>query len=119
MSFAALALRARAANDTARAQINNIPSKSHVIPLFTTAWRMNQLALSTLFCRTSGRFRSAGSGLAYTIQHLHLQVFLLLCGHGLPVFVEDAASTLDLSVLNLCVYNVIQAAQVRFCFLGA
>ena len=33
MSFAALALRARAANDTTRAQINNIPSKSHVIPL--------------------------------------------------------------------------------------
>ena len=36
MSFAALALRARAANDTTRAQINNIPSKSHVIPLFVT-----------------------------------------------------------------------------------
>ena len=35
MSFAALALRARAANDTTRAQINNIPSKSHVIPLLT------------------------------------------------------------------------------------
>ena len=35
MSFAALALRARAANDTTRAQINNIPSKSHVIPLIT------------------------------------------------------------------------------------
>ena len=34
MSFAALALRARAANDTTRAQINNIPEKSHVIPLF-------------------------------------------------------------------------------------
>jgi len=33
VSFAALALRARAANDTTRAQINNIPSKSHVIPL--------------------------------------------------------------------------------------
>ena len=33
MSFAALALRARAANDTIRAQTNNIPSKSHVIPL--------------------------------------------------------------------------------------
>ena len=30
MSFAA---RARAANDTTRAQINNIPEKSHVIPL--------------------------------------------------------------------------------------
>ena len=37
MSFAALALRARAANDTTRAQINNIPSKSHVIPLKTKA----------------------------------------------------------------------------------
>ena len=35
MSFAALALRARAANDTTRAQINNIPSKSHFIVLFT------------------------------------------------------------------------------------
>ena len=33
MSFAALALRARAANDTTRAQINNIPSKSHFIVL--------------------------------------------------------------------------------------
>ena len=31
----------------------------------------------------------------------NLQVFLLLCGHGLPVFVEDAASILDLSVLVL------------------
>ena len=35
MSFAALALCARAANDTTRAQINNIPSKSHVIPLLS------------------------------------------------------------------------------------
>ena len=33
VSFAARALRARAENDTTRAQINNIPSKSHVIPL--------------------------------------------------------------------------------------
>ena len=32
-SFAARARSARAANDTTRAQINNIPSKSHVIPL--------------------------------------------------------------------------------------
>ena len=31
VSFAARALRARAANDTTRAQINNIPRKSHVI----------------------------------------------------------------------------------------
>ena len=35
VSFAALALRPRVANDTTRAQINNIPSKSHVIPLLT------------------------------------------------------------------------------------
>ena len=35
VSFAALALRARAANDTTPAQINNIPSKSHVIPLLS------------------------------------------------------------------------------------
>ena len=35
--FAALALRARAANDTTRAQINNIPSKSHFIVLLTMA----------------------------------------------------------------------------------
>ena len=35
VSFAALALRARAANDTTRAQINNIPSKSNVIPLLS------------------------------------------------------------------------------------
>ena len=33
MSFVALALRARATNDTTRAQINNIPEKSHFIPL--------------------------------------------------------------------------------------
>ena len=33
--FAALALRARTANDTTRAQINNIPSKSHVIPFIS------------------------------------------------------------------------------------
>ena len=46
----------------------------------------------------------------------YLQVYLLLCGYGLPVFVEDAASTLDLSVLvlgrliyTIFVYNVIQA----------
>ena len=39
VSFAALALRARAANDTTRAQINNIPSKSHVIPLL---YRLDQ-----------------------------------------------------------------------------
>ena len=31
VSFAALARSARAANDTTRAQINNIPEKSHVI----------------------------------------------------------------------------------------
>ena len=31
VSFTALALRARAANDTTRAQINNIPEKNHVI----------------------------------------------------------------------------------------
>ena len=34
VSFASLALRARAANDSTRAQINNIPSKSHFIVLF-------------------------------------------------------------------------------------
>ena len=33
VSFVALALRARAANDTTRAQINNIPEKSHFIVL--------------------------------------------------------------------------------------
>ena len=31
VSFAALALHARAANDITRAQINNIPEKRHVI----------------------------------------------------------------------------------------
>ena len=36
VSFAALALCARAANDTTREQINNIPSKSHVIPLLAS-----------------------------------------------------------------------------------
>ena len=39
MSFAALVLRARAANDTTQAQINNIPSKSHVIPLLACLCR--------------------------------------------------------------------------------
>ena len=38
MSFAALALRARAANDTTRAQINNIPSKSHFIVLLLSIY---------------------------------------------------------------------------------
>ena len=47
MSFAALALRARAANDTTRAQINNIPSKSHVIPLFTEVEVANGIHLFT------------------------------------------------------------------------
>ena len=37
VSFAARALRA--ANDTTRAQINNIPSKSHVIPLLLSLCR--------------------------------------------------------------------------------
>ena len=50
--------------------------------------------------------RQGGShqlGVASLILHdtTYLQVFLLLCAHGLPVFVEDAASTLDLSVLVL------------------
>ena len=34
MLFAALSLCARATHDTARGQINIIPSKTHVIPLF-------------------------------------------------------------------------------------
>ena len=46
VSFAALALRARAANDTTRAQINNIPSKSHVIPLLTNNHK-SSILLST------------------------------------------------------------------------
>ena len=36
---ALVVLRARAANDTTRAQINNIPSKSHVIPLLAGKWK--------------------------------------------------------------------------------
>ena len=45
MSFEALALRARAANDTTRAQINNIPEKSHFIVLLllflqTSPWNL-------------------------------------------------------------------------------
>ena len=49
MSFAALALRARAANDTTRAQINNIPEKSHVIPLLqSTAQVQEKKHLSSL-----------------------------------------------------------------------
>ena len=44
VSFAALALRARAANDTTQAQINNIPSKSHAIPLLSTPL-INQIFL--------------------------------------------------------------------------
>ena len=46
MSFAARALRARAANDTTRAQINNIPEKSHVIPLLT--WRDLELSFNSI-----------------------------------------------------------------------
>ena len=53
MSFAALALRARAANDTTRAQINNIPEKSHVIPLFMITvfkWVYFEINLSITKC---------------------------------------------------------------------
>ena len=49
---AARALRARAANDTTRAQINNIPEKSHVIPLLVSGFgimHMNQNSMFSLF----------------------------------------------------------------------
>ena len=45
VSFAALALGARAANDTTRAQINNIPEKSHVVPLLIDKHTWTILAL--------------------------------------------------------------------------
>ena len=40
VSFSALALRARAANDTTRGAKNNIPSKSHVISLLTKCFKI-------------------------------------------------------------------------------
>ena len=50
MSFAALALRARAANDTTRAQINNIPSKSHFIVLLSNvSCDQNQMSFMLTF----------------------------------------------------------------------
>ena len=49
VSFAALALRARTANDTTRAQINNTPSKSHVIPLLARPIRPKQLSMVTWY----------------------------------------------------------------------
>ena len=52
MSFAARALRAGAANDTTPAQIKNIPSKSHVIPLLVSDFgimHMNQNSMFSLF----------------------------------------------------------------------
>ena len=54
VSFAALALRARAANDTTRAQINNIPSKSHFIVLLAHAHKPN----FGLFLPNSSEFSS-------------------------------------------------------------
>ena len=50
VSFAALVLRARATNDTTRAQINNIPSKSHVIPLLIIIALFIQLQLEICVC---------------------------------------------------------------------
>ena len=50
MSFAALALRARAANDTTRAQINNIPSKSHFIVLLNLTVLQVQLSTAKDVC---------------------------------------------------------------------
>ena len=41
-------LRARTANDTTRAQINNIPSKSHVIPLITAPFVCNCMQTSLM-----------------------------------------------------------------------
>ena len=56
VSFAALALRARAANDTTRAQINNIPEKSHVISLLnnsaSSSEKKGRSRLCTHWCRT-------------------------------------------------------------------
>ena len=45
VSFAALALRARVANDTTRAQINNILEKSHVIPLLLLSLLLSLILL--------------------------------------------------------------------------
>ena len=52
--------RVRAANDTTRAQINNIPLKSHVIPLLSSGTtykggRRGGLMVSVLDSRSSGR----------------------------------------------------------------
>ena len=48
MSFVAIALHARAANDTTRAQINNFPSKSHVIPLLASGSRLRAVPLRSV-----------------------------------------------------------------------
>ena len=60
MSFAARARSARAANDTTRAQINNIPEKSHVIPLLT-------LFIPGFFAPATGKAEGGGVGSPFYI----------------------------------------------------
>lgn len=50
------------------------------------------------FVGQQGGFVQLGVALPILHDTTHLQVFLLLYGHGLPVFLEDAVSILDLSV---------------------
>ena len=51
------------------------------------------------FAGHQGGFVQLGIALPISHDTTYLQVFLLLCGHGLLVFLEDAVSILDLSVL--------------------
>ena len=60
MSFAARARSARAANDTTRAQINNIPEKSHVIPLLLRGHAMTSIV--SIFARSDGAVNEKGEG---------------------------------------------------------
>lgn len=62
---------------------------------------MNQLASRLFVARHQGGFVQLGVALPILHDTTYLRVFLLLCGHGLPVFLEDAVSILDLSVLVL------------------
>ena len=68
VSFAALMLRARAANDTMQAQINNIPSKSHVIPLL----QINQKFFSTFSNEPDCSITWQADEVAKRVQHMRV-----------------------------------------------
>ena len=85
MSFAALALSNRAANDTTRAQINNIPSKSHVIPLF-----INTYTHIIIHIKHSGRPYARDPPSHFKIMTSAIQdIVSLVCNILAPVFKMD------------------------------